>query len=673
MRDWKQVSDNNTLGEQKDMINENAKSSAFLDKTTGNIMANGCIFTGRETVGGKFVLPLTNVDLTGVVPSEVSFDNFKLFFRNTGNIVELDQFPVDLMNNYNTGKPYFLFFRENLSYRVSEYMYGQSDEVLLARFVINTDNTWNQFYVLPQRATTPMYHAGEEFYELDGLYVKSPGGLQLSTTEGTVKRSGIDFTDLSSPDVYHSYRLETQEVPIRYVNTRNEVDYTEEPGYEVITNKIMHYNQNIKLKIQTEELIRGIRDLYYGIVDFANDKADELHNAIVLKASLEDRQSIVKVFTDEIDHIYSQVNTLKELLGDSTLSSVNTTTLGTNIVDLNSFLNTKLKGSAIATEVTDAQTVFMRQVPAYIIDADLNFYTNPLDYILQDIQDDLNKIVYPAGSLETVPKGKFSIQRILWDVYEDCFIMQYGNKIYDDFTEAANDSGLMDFPAPFGKTIYIPMAILIVKSGITDLNNDLDSIIITRRWVYVDQSYDLYSDIVARAKADLALSQIQNIIGGKTPVGKANSLKCTDNSGNVIYKDGDYYLNYTNLRNKLINVNNLTSKNYSAYEVLSAYQGYLLEQNKLARNGSQSMTGTLSAQSINPKTTNTYGLGTKDLVWNTAYIKNEYITGELYRGTGTSTRYIYSGGTSSVYDVRAMAKSSYNSANMPNGSLVFCW
>ena len=144
MRDWKTLEETNTLGEQMDVINENAKSSEFVDDMLDRVISNGYIYTGQETIGGKFVLPLQNVDLTGVVPSALYFDNFKLFFRNTNKVVDLDQFPVDLLS-YANGKPQFLYFRDDLSYRVSDYMYGQVNELLLARFIINTDGTWNQF------------------------------------------------------------------------------------------------------------------------------------------------------------------------------------------------------------------------------------------------------------------------------------------------------------------------------------------------------------------------------------------------------------------------------------------------------------------------------------------------------------------------------------------------
>lgn len=641
MKDWKQVVSNNTLGEQMDIINENSKSSAFLDEMTSKIMSNGYIYTGKETVGGLLALPLTNIELPGVVPSELKFDNFKLFFRNTSHIIELDQFPVDL-KLYNTGIPQFLYFREDFSYRVSDYMYGQTDEVLLARFIINEDRTWNQFYVIPQRASSPLYHSGDEFYELDGLYVKSPGGLELSTTEGTVKRSGIDFSDLASPDVYNSYRLENVRVPIRYVNAFNKVDYSVQPQYNIITNKMMNYNKNIKLKVKAEELIRGIINTYYGLTQFSEDKADELHTAITLHAELEDKVAICNVFVEKYELIYNQVNALLEILGDTTLSSVDTSDLSNNISLVTEFINSKLKGAAIAVQVTEAQVLAMRQASSYVVDNDRTICDNPLEFILQDILDDLSEIVYPAGSIENVPDGKFTIQRILWDVYEDCFIIQYGNKIYDSFNDAAASSGLMDFPAPFGKTIYIPMAILILKSGITSINDDNDTLIITRRWVYVDESYDQYSDIVARAKADEALRQIQDIIGGVTPVGKADSLKYTDDKGNVKYEDGDFYLNYENLRNKLNNINDLTHSVYSKYDVLSAYQGYLLDQKKVEKTKSG----------------------------------DSWIAGNLYHGTSpdTSNIYIYSTG-GSIIDARTMSKSDADSNwdSIPRNTIVFCW
>lgn len=661
MRDWKRVQETNTLGEQMDIINDNSDSSAFLDNVVDDIISNGYIYTGKETIGGKYIAPLTNVELTGIVPSALYFDNFRLFFRTTNKVIDLNNFPVDL-HYYNNGKPQFLYIRDDLSYRVSDYMYGQVNELLLARFIINTDGTWNQLYVIPQRATSPVYHTGEEFYDIEGLNVRSPGGLELSTTEGTVKRSGIEFNDIVSPDIYKSTRLESTRVPIRYVTTSNIVDYTQQPTYNIITNKYMDYNGGIKLQTQADEMIRVFLDSIYVVPEYTNEKAEELHTAITLQADLADRQAIVKTYTDKIDELITQANSIISFITTNSLAPNSITAFSTQINTINTYMTNNLKGTAISTSVTELQTVAIRQVGTYFED---------IDDLLQDVTDEMDEISYPAGTIRTVTAGKFTIQRILWDIYEDCFILQYGNTVYDTFDDATLGSSLLDFPAPYGKTIYIPLAIIIVKSGTSSINNDPDTVILTRKWIYVDETYEGTADMIARTKADSALSQIQDIIGGTTPVGKANSLKCTV-SGQTQYKDGDYYLNYNNLLNKISVVNDLTHSVYSSLEALSAYQGYLLQQNKVNKNG-DTMTGTLSAQAINPKTTNAYGLGTSSLVWNDAYIKNPHVTNVLYYGTGSTTRYIYSGGTSTVYDIRAMAKSSYSAGSMPNGSLVFCW
>ena len=661
MRDWKKVQPTNTLGEQMDTINDNSDSSAFIDKMVDDIISNGYIFTGKETIGGKYIAPLTNIGLTGVVPSALYFDNFKLFFRTTNKVLEVNNFPVDI-HYYNNGKPQFLYFRDDLSYRVSDYMYGQVNEVLLCRFVINTDGTWNQLYVMPQRATSPMYHTGEEFYELEGLNVKSPGALELSTTEGTVKRSGIEFSDLVSPDVYKSTRLESVRVPLRYITTANTIDYTQSPTYSVITDKYMEYDGGIKAQTQADEMIRVFLDSIYDIPQYTNEKAEELHTALTLQSTLEDEQAIIKTYTDRIDSVIASANSIINFINTNHLAPNSLTAFQTQIQTINTYMTNNLKGAAISTSITELHVLAIRQIGTYFED---------IDDLLQDITDEMDEIVYPTGTIKNVPTGKFTIQRILWDVYEDCFIMQYGDTVYDTFDEAALGSSLLSFPAPYGKTIYIPMAILIIKSGISSINNDPDSVIVTRRWIYVDESYDAMADMIARTKADLALSQIQDIIGGTTPVGKADSLKCTV-GGQTQYKDGDYYLNYNNLINKISVVNDLTHSVYSSTEALSAYQGYLLDTNKVAKSG-DTMTGTLSAQSVNPKTTNTYSLGTSGLIWNEAFIKNPHVTNVLWNGTGSTTRYIYSGGTSTVYDIRAMAKSSYSAGSMPNGSLVFCW
>lgn len=665
MRDWKSIHSTNTYREMIDLWNQNVESAEFLDGMVGTILSNGVLFNGRESVDGILIRPLEKVDLSGIVQSNTILDNFILYYRDTNNIVEMNKFPIDLLS-YANGKPQFLFIKEDLTYRISDYMFGAADEILLARFIINTDSTWNQFYIMAQRAGTPMYNAGDEFYLVDGMYVKSPGGLELSQTSGTVKRSGIDFTDKVSPDIYSFYNLATQRVPLRYINNFNEIDYTQEPTYNIITDKYMIYNMNKKLKVEAEEKMMAIQNMYYGIENFSNDTADELHTAITVGGEYSDLVQIVNAYVDYIDRIYVEIMNLYNLLGNEVLQSVRRADLQNNYNLMDTFLNAYLRNQS---SITETQVTAIRNAAAYIVNINLAICSIPIENVFQEIQDGLNDISFDAGTISDVPNGKFTIQRILWDVYEKTLIVQYGDKIYDSFNATIEGTSVLDYPAPFGKTIYIPLAILVLKSGISSINEDPETILIDRRWVVVDQEQTGYADYVARARADKALSQIDGMITGTISVNKADSLKYTNN-GNTYYESGDFYLEYTNLRNRLLNVNDLTHSTYSQYDVLSAYQGYLLEQNKLDKSGG-TMTGTINSQSIIPDATESYNLGSSSKYWNNAYVKNMYISGDLYKGDSNAV-FVYSTGKS-VLDVRAMAKSTADSSTFPAGTVVFCW
>ena len=292
MNDWKKTQYSDTFRNLVDNSNTNVDNSIFNEKMLGTILSNGILFTGNETIDEKPIEPLTNILANQIVNSDTVLDNFLLYFRENNEVVKLDLFPVDLLS-YADGKLHFFFIKADKSYRVSEYMYGGADELLLFRFVINPNNTWNHIYIMAQRAGTPLYHAGEEWYEVEGMNIKSPGGLQLSQTSGSVKRSGIDFTDIVSPDIFDFFNLASESVPLRYVNTYNEIDYNENRTYDVITNKYMVYNMNIKLKVQAEKYIQSITNETYNISSFLSTKANELQDAINHTATTDEKQSII--------------------------------------------------------------------------------------------------------------------------------------------------------------------------------------------------------------------------------------------------------------------------------------------------------------------------------------------------------------------------------------------
>ena len=299
MRNWEGLHYTNTFREMVDLWNKNRDSSEFLDGMVGSILCNGVLFEGKETIDGMIIRPLEKVDISGVVQSDTILDNFTLYYRDTNHLITLDKFPVDLLS-YADGKLHFFYIKEDLSYRVSDYMFGAADEILLFRFVITTDSEWNQLYIMAQRAGTPMYNAGDEFYELDGLFVKSPTGLKLSQTSGTVKRSGIEFTDKISPDIVQFYNLSTESIKLRYINTFNEIDYTQTRTDNVITDKYLEYNMNQKLKVEAEQYIKNIQNMYYGINNYSNEIANELHDAIMVGGEYTDLRQITDAYVDYI-------------------------------------------------------------------------------------------------------------------------------------------------------------------------------------------------------------------------------------------------------------------------------------------------------------------------------------------------------------------------------------
>lgn len=661
MRDWKYLNSSNIMKELIEYFNKNSDSSKFIDSMVGTILSNGVIFNGNETVNGMIIRPLKPVELTGIVGSATVLDNFELYFRDTNKVVFLNQFPIDLLS-YANGKPQFLYIREDLSYRVSDYMFGEADEVLIARFIINTDSTWNQFYIMAQRAGTPMYNAADEFYTVDGMYVKSPGGLELSQTSGTVKRSGIEFSDKVSPDIYKFYNLASERVPLRYINTYNEIDYTLDRTYNIITNKYMVYNMNKKLKIEAENYIRNIRNMFYMIEEDSNSAADELHTMIVNSAEQLDLAQIVNAYHDKIEDIYKEVDKLYNLLGDETLNSVRRAGLLNNKTLIENYMNSNL----MTETITEENVTAIRTIPAYIVNVNPAVCALPLEVELQTVQDGLDEINFSAGTIKDVPAGKFTIQRVLWDVYEQTLIMQYGDKVYDTFNDAVNGTGILEYPAPFGKTIYIPLAIIVLKSGITSLNDDIESIIIDRRWVEVDQELTGYSDYVARAQSEKALDTVEKMVNGEIAAAKADSLKCTID-GATVYKDGDYYLNYANLRNKIVTIDNLGSSSYNSLQALSAHQGYELDQKKLDKSGG-TMTGTLNSRSIVPTADATYNLGSSSNRWGTVYANALNVSGTLSRTAGGV--YVYSS-NSSIVNVVAGSDASSNS--FPNKTVSFTW
>lgn len=688
MRDWRTLGMNSTTRELIESFNINANSSKFMDYVTGTIMNNGLLFTGRESIEGSLIQPLKRVDVKGIVNSNTIFDNFRMYFRETNNIVELNQFPVDL-TMYNDNKPHFLYFKEDRTYRVSDYIFGQSDEVMICRFIINTDKTWQQMYITAQRAGTPVYHSGEEFYDLDGINVRSPEGLKLSHTDGQVRRSGIEFNDKFSPDLYHDYSNASKALPLRYTNLNNEIDYTEDTVEEVDPNHYMTYDFNAKKKSNAAERVRNLFNAIYGSNTYAKDMSNQLHHALTITEDQTELRRIVDLFVDYMNNIYLMAGELGSFLEDSYFSAISRTRLNTNIAEYNSYVTTYFASSVTITEET-ANAIL--NAAYLLIPGNTAISTDPLQLVLNDLYEAINDMTITAGELKDVPEGKHTIQRVLWDIYEQCLIVQYGDTVFDSLEDAIEDVGNVLYPVPFGHLFYIPLAALIIRQGCTDISTDTETAIVIKQYIYADTEQEGFADYVARALANKALDYIYGILDGTYPVSKADSLKHTNDRGEVVYDDGDYFLNYDNLRNKVNVINDLAHSTYNSKEALSAYQGYLLNENKLNRDGSQPMTGTLQSQSIEPTKNTSYDLGSSAARWNKIWTKDLDVSGNTNIGGNLTVKggltitgalnnanggqYVITGPTAkTAVRLEANSVSAINSAwsSFQNGTVAVCW
>ncbi|MBQ3422837.1 MAG: hypothetical protein IJH34_14530, partial [Romboutsia sp.] len=125
-------------------------------------------------------------------------------------------------------------------------------------------------------------------------------------------------------------------------------------------------------------------------------------------------------------------------------------------------------------------------------------------------------------------------------------------------------------------------------------------------------------------------------------------------------------------------VNNLNENAYNNKHALSAYQGYILNQNKLARDGSQSMTGSLL-----PQNNEAIDLGSSAKRWRTLYVKNIDASGDVTIGGTLKTKdgavYVKSGGTNqkspTVNWLEASSRTAADASwgSYQNGTVVVCW
>lgn len=323
-RNFYQIDVSNTIGDWVDAFNNNALASTDHTWYLGEMLYNGLLYTGLETIGGVHVETLTNLNISSQSPQNIELDNFYLYFRDINKIKLLDQKTFDL-SSYATGQPMFFYINSDLGYRVSQEFNQAEDEIMLFRFIVNTSSIFTQCYLTSQRFGSNVYDSAKEFFTVQGCQPLPVGNnLNLKLDNGTIKRSGIRLDDHNMPDIYE---VKDNNIPfnLRYIEPDNTVDF-----------------------------------------------------------------------------------------------SKNTVT----VVDPNHYLT------------------------------------------------------YATATLNNVPNGKFTAQRILYDVYTNCLIMQYGDSVYDTMQEALSSIDNVSYPFPYNTLMFIPLGIMFIKKGATNLSDPDECILV---------------------------------------------------------------------------------------------------------------------------------------------------------------------------------------------------
>lgn len=323
-KDFYTIDVNDTIGDWVDAFNRNALASSDHTWYLGEMLYNGMLFTGRETIGGVPIQSLTNLNISSKSPQNLELDNFYLYFRDINKILLLDHVTFDL-SEYNTGHPMFFYINSNLGFRVSQEFNQGTNEILLFRFIITVNGIFSQCYITAQRFGSNVYDTADEFYGIMGCQPLPAGqNLTLKLGDGAVKRSGIKFDFHQAPD---SYKVVDNDIPfyLRYITLDNKVDFSQST---------------------------------------------------------------------------------------------------TTTVDPNHYL------------------------------------------------------IYSTNTLGDVPTGKFTVQRILYDVYSNCLIMQYGDGVYDTMQDALSSVNNTTYPFPYETLMFIPLGLMFIKQGATDLSDSEQCVLV---------------------------------------------------------------------------------------------------------------------------------------------------------------------------------------------------
>ena len=136
---------------------------------------------------------------------------------------------------------------------------------------------------------------------------------------------------------------------------------------------------------------------------------------------------------------------------------------------------------------------------------------NQVDWTAQSTNNvDVSHIMdYENETLESVTNGKYICQKVFYDYNTKSFVMQYGTIIYDTYNEALAGASNFNYDEPDWNGLYIPIAVVVIKAGETDLTDD-DNFHVISITNNSNLSAATAVDPTAQALANSALQEAQN-------------------------------------------------------------------------------------------------------------------------------------------------------------------
>lgn len=150
----------------------------------------------------------------------------------------------------------------------------------------------------------------------------------------------------------------------------------------------------------------------------------------------------------------------------------------------------------------------------------------PIRYITVDNIVDFNEsptytvitdkiLNYQTHTFTTINEG-YTAQRVLYDVYSDCYVIQYGNEVFETLDEAVSSINSVNYDFPYDVNImpmFLPIALMFIKCGYTDLTDSDQCLIIyqTNITTSPEQSLFFAEDAYARGKINIIDNQLDTL------------------------------------------------------------------------------------------------------------------------------------------------------------------